>query len=243
MKIDDRLFSPLLQPKVPGNPSVMFVHLSVVLSPFDRVRAGVAMRRMRAVRAELVHWCRVEHYAPCHHETDFVNSPTPGYWQPARRRPRSQKNAQGNWFDNGIAQALAKNHRVVALDNRNHGKSDILPKRFSADVQLASRKSLRADNGGCQSAQVGGRWDAPRPSRPSPAHERRNPVDRSPPRYVMRLANINRKLEQRERYSQQRFAICNPYRTEREQPLFSCLSRCTSRNAMTTESPITAHVW
>src|SRR5271163_2052236 len=33
-------------------------------------------------------------------------------------------NAQGNWFDNGIAQALAKNHRVVALDNRNHGQSD-----------------------------------------------------------------------------------------------------------------------
>jgi pimeloyl-ACP methyl ester carboxylesterase len=33
-------------------------------------------------------------------------------------------NAKGNWFDNGIAQALAKNHRVVAIDNRNHGKSD-----------------------------------------------------------------------------------------------------------------------
>lgn len=32
--------------------------------------------------------------------------------------------AQGNWFDNGIAQVLAKNHRVVALDNRNHGRSD-----------------------------------------------------------------------------------------------------------------------
>jgi pimeloyl-ACP methyl ester carboxylesterase len=32
--------------------------------------------------------------------------------------------AQGNWFDNGIAQALAKNHRVVAIDNRNHGRSD-----------------------------------------------------------------------------------------------------------------------
>jgi len=32
--------------------------------------------------------------------------------------------AQGNWFDNGIGQALAKTHRVVALDNRNHGKSD-----------------------------------------------------------------------------------------------------------------------
>lgn len=33
-------------------------------------------------------------------------------------------NAKGNWFDNGIAQAIAKNHRVVALDNRNHGMSD-----------------------------------------------------------------------------------------------------------------------
>ncbi len=33
-------------------------------------------------------------------------------------------NADHNWFANGIAQALAKNHRVVALDNRNHGKSD-----------------------------------------------------------------------------------------------------------------------
>jgi pimeloyl-ACP methyl ester carboxylesterase len=32
--------------------------------------------------------------------------------------------AQGNWFSNGIAEALAKNHMVVALDCRNHGKSD-----------------------------------------------------------------------------------------------------------------------
>ncbi len=32
--------------------------------------------------------------------------------------------AEGNWFLNGIAQELAKNHRVVAIDNRNHGKSD-----------------------------------------------------------------------------------------------------------------------
>ena len=32
--------------------------------------------------------------------------------------------AQGNWFSNGIADALAKNHMVVALDCRNHGKSD-----------------------------------------------------------------------------------------------------------------------
>ncbi|CAN5518985.1 alpha/beta hydrolase [soil metagenome] len=33
-------------------------------------------------------------------------------------------NAEANWFRNGIAQALAKNHMVVALDCRNHGKSD-----------------------------------------------------------------------------------------------------------------------
>lgn len=33
-------------------------------------------------------------------------------------------NAFGNWFANGVAQRLAENHRVVALDCRNHGKSD-----------------------------------------------------------------------------------------------------------------------
>ena len=32
--------------------------------------------------------------------------------------------AQGNWFANGIAGALARNHRVVAIDCRNHGLSD-----------------------------------------------------------------------------------------------------------------------
>jgi len=32
--------------------------------------------------------------------------------------------AEGNWFRNGIAAALAVNHRVVALDCRNHGRSD-----------------------------------------------------------------------------------------------------------------------
>src|SRR5262245_19501045 len=32
--------------------------------------------------------------------------------------------AQGNWFSNGVAEALARNHMVVALDCRNHGKSD-----------------------------------------------------------------------------------------------------------------------
>jgi pimeloyl-ACP methyl ester carboxylesterase len=32
--------------------------------------------------------------------------------------------AQRMWFTTGIAPALARNHRVVALDNRNHGQSD-----------------------------------------------------------------------------------------------------------------------
>src|SRR5262245_46883648 len=32
--------------------------------------------------------------------------------------------AEGNWFRNGIADALAKSHRVIALDCRNHGQSD-----------------------------------------------------------------------------------------------------------------------
>jgi pimeloyl-ACP methyl ester carboxylesterase len=34
-------------------------------------------------------------------------------------------NAQRMWVDTGLAQALAVKHRVVALDNRNHGLSDI----------------------------------------------------------------------------------------------------------------------
>jgi pimeloyl-ACP methyl ester carboxylesterase len=32
--------------------------------------------------------------------------------------------AEGNWFRNGVAEALAESHRVVAIDCRNHGRSD-----------------------------------------------------------------------------------------------------------------------
>lgn len=32
--------------------------------------------------------------------------------------------AEGNWFRNGVAELLAKDHRVVAIDCRNHGRSD-----------------------------------------------------------------------------------------------------------------------
>ena len=33
-------------------------------------------------------------------------------------------NAEGKWVKSGIAQALAKRHRVIAIDARGHGKSD-----------------------------------------------------------------------------------------------------------------------
>ncbi|HVU86050.1 MAG TPA: alpha/beta hydrolase [Pirellulales bacterium] len=32
--------------------------------------------------------------------------------------------ARGNWFTNGVAEALAKNHWVIAIDCRGHGNSD-----------------------------------------------------------------------------------------------------------------------
>ncbi len=32
--------------------------------------------------------------------------------------------AEGNWFSNGVAEALVPNHRVVAIDCRGHGKSE-----------------------------------------------------------------------------------------------------------------------
>jgi pimeloyl-ACP methyl ester carboxylesterase len=35
-----------------------------------------------------------------------------------------RSSAERNYFANGVAQALAKNHRVVAIDCRNHGESD-----------------------------------------------------------------------------------------------------------------------
>ncbi len=45
--------------------------------------------------------------------------------------------AHGNWFPNGIADALAKNHRVIALDCRGHGQSDKPhdPAKYGADGQ------------------------------------------------------------------------------------------------------------
>jgi pimeloyl-ACP methyl ester carboxylesterase len=33
--------------------------------------------------------------------------------------------AQGNWYNTEIAQTLAQNHRVIAIDMRNHGESEL----------------------------------------------------------------------------------------------------------------------
>lgn len=35
-----------------------------------------------------------------------------------------RSSAEGNWFRQGIPQVLAQSHRVIAIDNRNHGESD-----------------------------------------------------------------------------------------------------------------------
>lgn len=37
--------------------------------------------------------------------------------------------ALGNWGQNGIIDALAENHRVVAIDTRNHGQSAVVQER------------------------------------------------------------------------------------------------------------------
>ncbi len=34
--------------------------------------------------------------------------------------------ARRNWFDHGIPQHLSKNHRIIALDTRNHGESEVV---------------------------------------------------------------------------------------------------------------------
>lgn len=37
--------------------------------------------------------------------------------------------AQSNWYNPGIAQELAKRHRVIAIDMRNHGQSQVVAER------------------------------------------------------------------------------------------------------------------
>ena len=67
-------------------------------------------------------------------------------------------NAEGNWFRNGIAQALAKNHMVVALDCRNHGKSDKpQPNGFGrADDVIELMDHLKIDKAHIHGYSMGG---------------------------------------------------------------------------------------
>jgi len=37
--------------------------------------------------------------------------------------------AQGNWYNTEIAPLLARNHRVISIDMRNHGESDVIAER------------------------------------------------------------------------------------------------------------------
>ena len=51
--------------------------------------------------------------------------------------------AQRMWFTTGIAPVLAKRHRVVALDNRNHGQSDKpVPNGPGRAQDIASRTDI-----------------------------------------------------------------------------------------------------
>jgi pimeloyl-ACP methyl ester carboxylesterase len=64
--------------------------------------------------------------------------------------------AQGNWFDNGIAQALAKNHRVVAIDCRGHGQSDNPPAGAMSNRRMAQDVIELMDHLGIAKAHVHG---------------------------------------------------------------------------------------
>lgn len=64
--------------------------------------------------------------------------------------------AEGNWFINGVADALAKNHRVVAIDCRGHGKSDKPHEAARYGPQMAKDVIEMMDHLGIQKAHVHG---------------------------------------------------------------------------------------
>ena len=84
--------------------------------------------------------------------------------------------AEGNWFRNGIAVALAKNHRVVAIDCRNHGRSDKPQPRGPGQVGGRDRADgSPEDREGAPPRLLDGRLDhRPHPGRASraPPHRR-----------------------------------------------------------------------
>ena len=66
--------------------------------------------------------------------------------------------AEGNWFRNGIAEALSKNHRVVAIDCRNHGRSDKPTPRGSgrAEDVIEMMDHLKIDKAHIHGYSMGG---------------------------------------------------------------------------------------
>ena len=55
-------------------------------------------------------------------------------------------NAEGKWLKSNIAQTLAKNHRVIAIDARGHGKSDKPhdPAKYGPRMAGADRAAIDA---------------------------------------------------------------------------------------------------
>lgn len=64
--------------------------------------------------------------------------------------------AEGNWFLNGVAQALAQNHRVVAIDCRGHGKSDKPHDSDKYGPQMAKDVFELMDHLGIEKAHIHG---------------------------------------------------------------------------------------
>jgi pimeloyl-ACP methyl ester carboxylesterase len=101
--------------------------------------------------------------------------------------------AQGNWFDNGIGQALAKIHRVVALDNRNHGKSDKPvkngPGKASDTIELMDHLHIqKAHIGGySMGGAITGQLLATNPERFITAHFGGSGITETDPEWIARL--------------------------------------------------------
>src|SRR5690349_1899253 len=102
-------------------------------------------------------------------------------------------NAEHNWFANGIAQALAKNHRVVALDNRNHGKSDKPqlngPGKASDTIELMDHlKIQKAHIGGySMGGGITGQLLATNPERFITAHFGGSGISETDPEWIAKL--------------------------------------------------------
>lgn len=102
-------------------------------------------------------------------------------------------NAEHNWFSNGIAAALARNHRVVALDNRNHGQSDKPqlngPGKASDTIELMDHLKIRKAHIGGYSMGGGitGQLLATNPERFITAHFGGSGIMETDPAWIARV--------------------------------------------------------